>query len=99
MNSQTMANDLQVSIRINPAVAERAEALVSALSRLSTYQAFRMERATVFKIALLRGLEELEREHGAAKERSKPSSKRHARAAGTSNAAEQSTDDGEEEKP
>ena len=64
VDSPDVANERQVSIRLPSDVVDRAEALVPALSRLPAHAAFRVERATVLKLALMRGLELLEREHG-----------------------------------
>lgn len=71
MQAPDMANvsERQVSLRLPDDVVDRAEALAPVLGQLQAYRAFRVERATVFRLALIRGLEELEREHGAAAER------------------------------
>jgi len=61
-----MPTEKQVSIRLPESALARAEALVDVLAALPEYQAFRVERAVVLRIAVLRGLAELEREHGTA---------------------------------
>jgi len=66
MPDKTDKTETQVSIRLADSAVARAEALVDVLAALPEYQAFRVERATVLKIALMRGLAELEREHGTA---------------------------------
>jgi hypothetical protein len=58
-----MSTERQVSIRLSEFALEHAESLVGVLAALPEYAAFRVERATVLKIALMRGLAELEREH------------------------------------
>ena len=54
--------DKQYSVRLSPEIPARADALIPSLKRNEHYAAFRMERSTVFKIALVRGLALLERE-------------------------------------
>jgi hypothetical protein len=54
--------DKQYSVRLAPEVAARADALIPVLRRMEHYSAFRMERSTVFRVALVRGLALLERE-------------------------------------
>jgi hypothetical protein len=61
-----MPTEKQVSIRLPESALARAEALVDVLAALPEHQAFRIERAVVLRIAVLRGLAELEREHGTA---------------------------------
>jgi hypothetical protein len=56
-------SEKQVSIRLPESALARAEALVGVLAALPEYAAFRIERAVVLRIAVLRGLAELEREH------------------------------------
>jgi len=58
-----MPTEKQVSIRLPEFALARAEALVDVLAALPEHQAFRIERAVVLRIAVLRGLAELEREH------------------------------------
>ena len=65
MDSPAVANERQVSIRLPGEVVDRAEALVPAMARLPEHRAFRIERSTVMKLALIAGLEVLERAHGA----------------------------------
>jgi len=67
-------NEKQVSLRLPVDMVERAEALAPVLAALPAYRAFRLERATVFRLAVERGLEELEREHLAPA--AKPATKR-----------------------
>lgn len=61
-------NEKQLSLRLPVDLVDRVDAMVPVLSRLPIYQAFRLERSTAFRIALIRGLEELEREYGAKRE-------------------------------
>ena len=58
----TEETDKQYSVRLAPEVAARADALIPVLRRMEHYAAFRMERSTVFRVALVRGLALLERE-------------------------------------
>lgn len=58
----TEDTDKQYSVRLAPEVAARADALIPVLRRMEHYSAFRMERSTVFRVALVRGLAVLERE-------------------------------------
>jgi len=64
-----MTNEKQLSLRLPVDLVDRADALLPVLERLPTYRAFRLERSTVLRLALIRGLEELEREHGTVAER------------------------------
>ena len=56
-------NEKQLSLRLPVDLVARVDALVPVLSRLPAYRAFRLERSTAFRIALILGLEALEREH------------------------------------
>jgi hypothetical protein len=56
-------SEKQVSIRLPEFALDHAEALIGVLAALPEYAAFRVERATVLKIALMRGLAEIGREH------------------------------------
>jgi hypothetical protein len=62
MEDETMANDEAVSLRLPAGTMERAEALIAELKKHPALQAARVSRAFVLRLALLRGLEELERE-------------------------------------
>lgn len=60
-----MANEVQVSIRLPADVPKRAEELARRLAERPEYRAFRMTRAAVLRIALLQGLEQLEKQNPA----------------------------------
>jgi hypothetical protein len=62
MEDETMANDEAVSLRLPAGTMDRAEALIVELKKHPALQAARVSRAFVLRLALLRGLEELERE-------------------------------------
>ena len=68
MESPDMSNEKQVSLRLPVDVLDRAEGLVDRLASLPAFRAFRVERATVLRLAVLRGLDELERENAATTE-------------------------------
>ena len=57
-----VANDEAVSLRLPAGTMDRAEALISELKKHPALQAARVSRALVLRLALLRGLDELERE-------------------------------------
>lgn len=54
------ANEEQVSIRLPPALLERADKLTRKLSADPAHAAFRVTRAAVLRLALIRGIEALE---------------------------------------
>lgn len=56
----------QISIRLEPDVASRAEGLVAKLTTLPEFRPFRLTRAAVLRMAMLEGLAALERRYGEA---------------------------------
>ena len=62
VEDQDMANEEAVSLRLPAGTMDRAETLIAELKRHPALQAARVSRALVLRLALLRGLEELERE-------------------------------------
>ena len=58
----TVKNDYLLNVRIPVPWKRRAEALIEPLSELPIYQAFRLNRSSVMRVAMLRGLEILEAE-------------------------------------
>lgn len=84
-----MALDIQVSLRLPPAIVARAEALLAPLSEVPELQMLRLERAAVIRLAIFRGLAVLEAEHSAtnkakarakARAKAKPATKAPAKA-------------------
>jgi hypothetical protein len=60
----TMTNEVQVTIRVPADVLERAEELARKLAtEVPEYRAFRTTRATVLRLAMLSGLEVLEKRY------------------------------------
>ena len=57
--------DQQVTVRLEPEVVERAEALAGILAKLPEFKAFRMTRTAVLRIAALEGLAMLEQKYSA----------------------------------
>jgi predicted DNA-binding protein len=55
-----VTKEQQISIRLEPDLAERAEALSNALGSRPEFRAFRMTRAAVLRMAMLEGLATLE---------------------------------------
>lgn len=55
-----MSNETQVSVRLPADVPQRAEDLAELLSGLPEFQAFRMTRAAVLRMAMIEGLAALE---------------------------------------
>lgn len=51
----------QISIRMEPELAERAERLADQLAVRPEFRAFRLTRASVLRMAMLEGLDEMER--------------------------------------
>jgi len=66
LEDQDMANKDEVFLRLPEGTLDRAEALIADIKKHPALQAARVSRALVLRLALLRGLDELERE---AKER------------------------------
>ncbi len=58
-------SEVQVSLRLPKDLIERAEALAPLIAALPEYQALRISRATVIRLALLEGLDALEARLGA----------------------------------
>ena len=54
----------QISIRLEPDVAERAESLVAKMTTRPEFRPFRLTRASVLRMAMLEGLEVLEQRYG-----------------------------------
>lgn len=59
-----MAHEKQLSIRLPAETVDRADALVPVIADLPALAAFRVERASVLRLAIVRGLQALEQEHG-----------------------------------
>jgi hypothetical protein len=53
-------SEVQVSLRLPKDLIERAEAIAPLVAALPEYQALRISRATVIRLALLEGLDALE---------------------------------------
>ena len=62
LEDEPMSNDEAVSLRLPAGTMARAERLIATLKTHPALQAARVSRALVLRLALLRGLEELERE-------------------------------------
>ena len=56
--------DRQVALRIEQDYLDRADALVSLMESIPALAAMRITRAAVMRMAIVRGLEVLEEEHG-----------------------------------
>jgi len=57
-------NDKQLMLRVPEGLIDQADALVEPMSQLAEYRMFRMSRSAVMRLALERGLKELEEAHG-----------------------------------
>jgi hypothetical protein len=55
-----VTKEQQISIRLEPDISERAEAISAALGGRPEFRAFRMTRAAVLRMAMLEGLAALE---------------------------------------
>ena len=68
-----MPQDQTITLRIAKAeeITERADALLPQIEALPEYRAVRISRSVVLRLALMRGLEELEREHKSKSKRRK----------------------------
>jgi hypothetical protein len=53
----------QVALRVDPATLDRAAALADRMAQRADLRAFRLSRAAVLRLALLRGLDALEAEN------------------------------------
>ncbi len=73
-----MAHEKQLSIRLPAETVDRADALVPVIADLPALAAFRVERASVLRLAIVRGLQALEQEHGVTPPARKPPRKRKA---------------------
>jgi hypothetical protein len=60
-----MANDEQIVLRLPAALLKRVDALAPRIAAAPAMMAFRVTRSAVLRLALERGLAELETEHGA----------------------------------
>ena len=60
-----MANDRQTALRLPADALNRAEKLARILRDKPEYQGLRMTTAAVLRLAMIRGLAEMEREHKA----------------------------------
>lgn len=58
-----MSNEVQISLRMPKDVIKRADRLLPRLQQVPEFSAGRQSRAAVLRLALLRGLDELERRH------------------------------------
>jgi hypothetical protein len=58
-----MTNDQQLSIRLEQGVADRAEALLIEMADLPAFRALRLSRAAVLRMAMLEGLQVLEKRY------------------------------------
>ena len=58
----TMAQEVSVTLRLAPELLDRAERLVSKLEGQGPLAATRVSRSTVIRLAMLRGLDAIERE-------------------------------------
>jgi len=67
-----MANEKQLSVRLPFDTVDRCDALVPVLAELPALAGFRVERASVLRLAIARGLHVLEQEHGITPPSSKP---------------------------
>lgn len=63
-DATTVNKEQQISIRLEPDVAERAETLVTQMTPLAEFKAFRLTRAAVLRMAMLEGLTVLEGRYG-----------------------------------
>ncbi|MCP4679903.1 MAG: hypothetical protein GY854_31305 [Deltaproteobacteria bacterium] len=66
-----MPQDQTITLRIAKAeeITERADKLLPIIAALPEYRALRVSRSVVLRLALLKGLEELEAEHKPKKKR------------------------------
>jgi len=62
--SRPKVHEAQFSIRMPADFVERADRLAEVIARAPESAAFGISRATVLRMALARGLDALEREHG-----------------------------------
>lgn len=62
LEEDPMPNEEAVSLRLPAGTLDRAEALIATLKTHPALQAARVSRALVLRLALLRGLDELERD-------------------------------------
>ena len=67
VQNQGMAESPTVSFRVDAEIAKRAEALAKALAKQPAYAGLNLTKSRVYAMALLRGLDLLEEEHGLAK--------------------------------
>ena len=58
--------DEQISIRVPEGTQDRAEALIPALDGEAEFRAFRCTKSAILRLAIMRGLDLLESEHGKA---------------------------------
>jgi predicted DNA-binding protein len=63
-DASRMANEKQLSVRLPTETVDRADALVPVLAELPALAGFRVERASVLRLAIAHGLRVLEQEHG-----------------------------------
>ena len=73
-----MANEKQLSVRLPTETVDRCDALVPVLAELPALAGFRVERASVLRLAIARGLHVLEQEHNVTPPARKPTRKRKA---------------------
>lgn len=73
-----MSNEKQLSVRLPTETVDRCDALVPVLAELPALAGFRVERASVLRLAIARGLQALEQEHGVTPPARKPPRKRKA---------------------
>lgn len=59
---ETMPSDRQITFRLPSELLDRADAMVEVLAAEPEFQAYRMSRGVVLRLALHRGLESLEAE-------------------------------------
>ena len=59
-----MAESPTVSFRVEEETAKRADALAKALAKQAAYAGLSLSKSRVYAMALLRGLDLLEEEHG-----------------------------------
>lgn len=71
-----VTKEQQISIRLEPDLAERAEALSNALGSRPEFRAFRMTRAAVLRMAMLEGLATLEAKYELETPKEKTSSRK-----------------------
>jgi hypothetical protein len=62
-------NETTITLRLPMDLLEKADALVPKVAGHGDLQAVRITRSTVLRLALLRGIETLEREYGAKSKR------------------------------